>query len=238
MNRDTLIHIFATAMAFASSGMVLASTNGFVAPHLTTVQIGSELTIGGALQVGCLNPSTQHASAVLHSLSRRVFELEPNDRLRPVTKLMLVDGGLGVDLVKLAQVLPVDTRVQVTGKFDRTVPAKVASKMPLNTTDTLRVNALLIDGTPIVKPTAAEARRIEKVATQLLLRYIRELNPHMADGPEAVVDAVEVVSSDHAVLNVHFVSGWTHQPIEGMTARVLVVLSGDDEVHVLEGQLQ
>lgn len=248
MIRETIIHMFATAMALACSGMVLASTPEFVAPHFNTVQVGKALTVAGEMTVGSyplpvpVMPPAYGSVAVLGKLTRTLFEIQPNDALRPVTSLMLRDGGLNVNLVKLAEVLAPGTKVQITGVYMHFFPAlaPTAAKIiarPRYTTDAVQVSKLMIGGQNIVAPTAAEAKRITKVASQRLLRYIRELNPHMADGPEPVIDSVEVLTNDHAVIDLHFVSGWTHQPIDGMTAKVLVVLSGDDEIRVLSGRL-
>lgn len=215
MFRETIIRIFATAMALASSGIVF----GAVAPEIQTVQIGSVVQVTGSLQVGCVAPATRCASAILHNLSKRMFVLEANDRLRPVERVMLKDDGTGVDLVRLAQVLPVDTRITVNATFDH-AEAKVASKLPLHSSDTLRVAQLKIDGIDLVRPAGAEATRIEKLATVRTLRYVEEVT-----GTAPTVTGVEVLTNDHAVVS-----------IQG--AKVLVVLSGDDELHVIEGSLR
>ena len=233
MLKETIIHMFATAMALATSGIVFGQP-----VQLETVQVGAPVTVTGSLQVGCASPSRQcTASAILHGLDKHIAVNEAGV-LRPVERLTLVDGGLGVDLVRLAQVLPVDSKITVGGTLDRVEMPKLAAKLPLHSADTLRVKTLVIDSVDIAKPLGTEVGRIQKLATERLLRYVYELHPLMMDGPEAVVDAVEIITNDHVLVTVHFVNGWTHQPISSSTAKALVVLSGDDEIHVLEGALQ
>ena len=219
MIRDSIIHLFATAMALACSGMVFAAPAPFLSHH-QTVQSGETVTFTAHLTATSATP------AAASQLFSPLFVLEANDRLRRVETLALVDGGIGVDLAKLATLVAADKPVHFTGTYVHT------------SVDALKVTKLVVDDVSIAVPTAAEAKRITALASHDLLRYIRSLNPQMADGPEAVVDGAEVVSNDHVIVTVHFVSGWTHQPINGMTARALVVISGDDEVRVLDGRLQ
>jgi hypothetical protein len=128
MNRNDLIHVFATAMALASSGIVFGRP-AIVNPNVTTVQVGQTIQIGGRLTPGRyplpvpVVPPAYGSTAILSNLDRQLLEIQPNDALRRIEKLQLLDGGLGVNLVELAQVIPATAKVRVTGKFGRFFPA-------------------------------------------------------------------------------------------------------------------
>lgn len=248
MNRTNLIHAFATAMALASGGLAFGRS---IMPHpdLVVVQVGETVEIGGRLTPGSyplpvpVVPPAHGGAAILNNLDKRLVELQPNDAMRRVERLMLLDGGLGVDLVQLAQVIPATAKVRVTGKFGRFFPAmppvqpmSIMPHRPFITTDSLAVTKLSIDGQDIWAAPANQVTRLAKLAERRAHAWIREQNPHMADGPEAVTDSVSVISHDLAVVNVHYVSGWTHQPIPGMTAKLLVSIRSS-EVRLVTGRL-
>ena len=242
MTRENLILVFAHAMALACSGMVLADAPAIRPQGPHTVQVGANVTLTGKLAIATYPapiPSQPIAIATLNDLTTNLFELLPNDGLRPINTMMLRDGGVGVDLVKLASVLAPEKKVEMTGTYMHFIPTLVQKdrSRPRMDVDAIQVTKIMIDGISIVVPTPQEAQQIQKIASRNLLQYIHELHPNMADGPEARVDSVEILSNDHAIVNLHFVGGWTHQTITGSNARVLVVLSGDDEIRVLEGQL-
>lgn len=226
MSFDTLIRIFATAMALATSGLVHGATP-------TPVQAGSPVQVTGILSVGCVSACTRAPSAIVHTFATPLFA---TDTQRPIERMQLVDGGVGVDMVRLAQVLPVDTKITVNGTFVR--QGDKVTKLPLHTADMLQVAQLKIDGIDLVKPTDREARRISKIAAQRLVQYAHELHPPMANGPAIEIDGVEVLTNDHAVVTVHAVTGWTNLPIPGTEVRALVVLSGDDQIHMIQGSLK
>lgn len=247
MNRTNFIHVLATAMALATGGLAFGRSI-MPDPNLVFVQVGKTIEVGGHLTPGSyplpvpVIPPAHGSAAILSGLDRRLMEIQPNDALRRIERLVLLDGGLGVDLAQLAQVIPATAKVRVTGKFGRFFPATppvqpmMMPRRPFMTSDSLAVTKLSIDGQDIWAAPANQVTRLAKLAERRAHAWIREQNPHMADGPEAVTDSVSVISHDLVVVNVHFVSGWTHQPIEGMTAKLLVSIRADS-VRLVTGRL-